>query len=113
MMQGNSRDLPDLPPCPLSKHYLHYLDLLDSPYFLQQQQFLMEERAYDLRMVERLRDHVPTCATCTATVRQARWLRSQQRSALSDVLMENEQKVPSTVGAILEAVHQEVRPHFH
>lgn len=113
MMPGNSRDVSDLPPCPLSKHYLHYLDLLESPYFLQQQQFLMEERAYDLRVVERLRDHVSTCATCTATVRQARWLRSQQRSALSDILIENEQKVPSTVGAILEAVHQEVRPHFH
>ncbi len=113
MMQGNSRDLHnlhDLPPCPLSKHYLHYLDLLDSPFFLQQQQLLVEERVYDLRMVERLRDHVSTCSTCTATVRQARWLRSQQRSALSNVLMENEQKVPSTVVAIMAAVQQEARP---
>nr|HET6902166.1 hypothetical protein [Ktedonobacteraceae bacterium] len=113
-MQDNSHDLHDLhdlPSCPLSKHYLHYLDLLDSPYFLQQQQQLpMEERVYDLHMVERLRDHLSTCSTCTTTVRQARWLRSQQRSALSDVLMENEQKVPSTVVTIMAAVQQEARP---
>ena len=109
MMQDNPHDLP---PCPLSKHYLHYLDLLDSLYFLQQQQqqLPIEERVYDLRMVERLRDHLSTCSTCTATVRQARWLRSQQRSALSDVLLGNEQKVPSTVVAIMTAVQQEARP---
>lgn len=109
MMQDNSHDLYCLPPCPLSKHYLHYLDLLDSPYFLQQQP-LMEERVSDMHMVERSRDHLAACPTCTATIRQARWMRSQQRSALSDVLMENEQKVPSTGFAIMEAVHQEARP---
>ncbi|MGI9060413.1 MAG: hypothetical protein ACR2H5_17755 [Ktedonobacteraceae bacterium] len=110
MMQDNPRDLHDLPPCPLSKHYLQYLDLLDPPYYLQQQQLLMEERVYDLRMVERLRAHLSTCSTCTATVRQARWLRSRQRAALSDVLMANEQKVPSTVVTIMTAVQQEARP---
>lgn len=113
-MQGGPRDRAYLPSCPLSKHYLHYLDLLDSPYFLHHsEQFPTEENDGEQRMLERLRTHLPTCPTCTAFVRQARWLRSQQRSALQDVLLANERYMPSTVVAIMEAIHQESRPLPH
>jgi len=114
MMQGGPRDRASLPSCPLSKHYLQYLDLLDSPYFLHHsEQFPAEENDGEQRMLERLRTHLPACPTCTAIVRQARWLRSQQRSALQDVLLANEQHMPSTVVAIMEAIRQEPRllPH--
>lgn len=113
-MQGGPRDMAYLPSCPMSKYYLQYLDLLDSPYFLQHtEQFPAEENDDEQRVLERLRTHLLACPTCTAIVRQARWRRSQQRSALQDVLLANEQHMPSTVVAIMEAIRQEPRvlPH--
>ena len=103
---GNHADPLALPPCPLSKYYLSYLDLLDSPYFLRHEAHPMTQE-HDVSMVERLQTHLITCSTCTAMVQQLRRMRSQQRAILHDVLLENEQYVLSSVSTIMEIVRRE------
>ena len=108
-MPGHARnrfDPPALPPCSMSRYYLSYLDQLDSPYFLHHEELLVTQD-YDAGMVERLRVHLNTCPTCTAMVGHLRRMRSQQQAILHTVLLENEQQVPSSFTAIMEAVRRE------
>lgn len=108
-MSGYSRDHTDplaLPPCPMSKYYLSYLDLLDSRYFLRHEVHPVPQEQ-DMSMVERLQAHVITCPTCTANVQQLRRMRSQQRAILHDILLGNERQVPSSIATIMETVRRE------
>ncbi len=108
-MSGYSRDHTDPlapPPCPMTKYYLSYLDLLDSPYFLHHEDHSVPQ-AHDVSMVERLQAHLMTCAICTANVQQLRRIRSQQRAILHDILLDNEWQVPSSVASIMELVRRE------
>lgn len=108
-MSGFSRDDTDplaSPPCPMTKYYLSYLDLLDSPYFLHHEVHSVSLE-HDVSMVERLQAHLITCPTCTASVQQLRRMRSQQRAIFHDILLDNEWQVPSSVATIMEAVRRE------
>jgi hypothetical protein len=93
-----------LPLCSLSAQCLRLLDELDS----SNDVFVSLDDIRDERMLEQLREHIPTCPTCTATLAQARHIRAQQRAALRDLLAESEQKVPSTTSQIFAAIHKNV-----
>src|SRR5437764_874454 len=91
-----------LPPCSLSVQCLRLLD--------DDVSFSSIDDIQDERMLEQLREHIPTCPTCTATLAQARYIRAQQREALRNVLADSEQRVPSTTSQIFAAVNREERP---
>ena len=110
-MQGGPWD--DPASCPLSKHSIKYLDLLDAPSILSQSAVeIAVDDEQDRRILERLRIHVPTCPLCTAAIKQAHVQRAAQRAAFQDLLLTNEQLVPSSLTAIMEAIRQEPSPHF-
>jgi len=94
-----------LPPCSLSAQCLRLLDELDS----SNDSFASMDDIQDERMLAQLREHIPTCPTCTATLAQARHIRAQQRAALRELLTDSELKVPSTTSQILAAIHSEER----
>jgi hypothetical protein len=93
-----------LPPCSLSAQCLRLLDELDS----SNDSLLFMDDTRDEYLLERLREHIPTCPSCTATVAQARHIRAQQRAALRDLLADSEQRVPSTTSQIFAALHKNV-----
>ena len=95
-----------LPPCSLSAQCLRLLDELDS----SNDTLLSMDDIQDERMLEQLREHIPTCSTCTATLAQARHIRTQQRAVLRDLLADSEQKVPSTTSQIFAAISAEEKP---
>ena len=110
-MQDGPRDVPAS--CPLSKHSLKYLDLLDAPSILPLPALeIAVDDEQDRRILERLRIHFPTCPLCTNAVQQAHVQRAAQRAAFQDLLLANEQLVPSSLAAIVEAINQEPQPHF-
>ncbi len=93
-----------LPSCPLRSHSLRLADVLDG-----EQNTLLDWQEEPL--LEQLRAHVPGCLTCTAALAQARRMRALQRRVLHDVLVDAEQRVPSTQVRILYAIrdtHQTV-----
>ncbi len=95
--------------CSFSRYCMHFLDELDTLYFLPQNGlFISSEQALHLddpQLLEQLRTHIPTCSICTATVTHARRVSVQQRSLLRKMLAENEHMVPSTNTRIMQAVH--------
>src|SRR5690348_12116967 len=95
-----------LPPCSLSAQCLRLLDELD----VSNDAFVSMDSIQDERMLEQLREHIPTCPTCTATLAQARHVRAQQRAALQNLLADSEQRVPSTTSQIFAAIYSEERP---
>src|SRR5712691_9082149 len=97
-----------LQPCPLSAHCLRFVDEMDLPRVSQQGPGFIDD-IRDERLHEQLRTHVPTCPTCTAALAQARRMRAQQRAALRDLLVDSEQRVPSTRTQISLAISREQR----
>ncbi len=95
-----------LPPCPESSHCLRFIDELSgrtSP------RGSTQEDAQDEQLLEKLRVHVPTCPTCTATLANANKAIAEQRRAIHAFLDEGEQRVPSTTVQIMAAIRQEQR----
>jgi hypothetical protein len=94
--------------CSFSKYCMHFLDELDTLYFLPQKGlFISSEQAPyldDPQLLEQLRAHLPTCSICTAAVTHARRISVRQRSLLRKMLGENERVVPSTSARIMKAV---------
>jgi hypothetical protein len=97
MKHGEARDLP---PCAMSTHCLRLADALDG---------LVddEDDLQDQLLLAQLRTHIPTCSTCKTVLSQARRQRNQQRAALQAILREGEERVPSTVFRIQEALRRE------
>lgn len=91
----------DLPPCAMSLHCLRLVDGLDSlaP---------ITDDLQDQLLIAQLRTHIPTCITCKAVLAQARLRRSQLRASLQTILLESEERIPSTVLSIREALRREV-----
>ncbi len=95
-----------LPPCALSSHCLRLVDGLDSL-------VPITDDLSDQLLITQLRTHIPTCPTCKAVLAQVRMRRSQQRAALQILLNEGEERVPSTVLRIQEALHREAAREVH
>lgn len=94
----------DLPPCPRSSQCLQFIDELSggtSPLNSSQ------EDAQDQEILAQLREHAPTCPTCTATLASANKAIAEQRRILRAILDEGEQNVPSTTSRIMAALRQE------
>jgi hypothetical protein len=94
------QDARSLPPCAMSSHCLRLADVLDNLVPLT-------DNPQDQLLVAQLQTHLSTCPTCNAVLAQARRQRNQQRAALRTILREGEQKVPSTVLRIHEALDRE------
>jgi hypothetical protein len=98
----------DLANCSFSRHCIHFIDELDTFYFLPHKGPVISlEQPANLDesfLLEQLRAHIPTCSICTATLTRARRLSVQQRSILRRMLVENERMVPSMGERILEVV---------
>ncbi len=95
----------DLPPCPRSSQCLRFINELNggtSPLNLSQ-----EENVQDQELVAQLREHVPTCPTCSATLASASKVIAEQRRAFRALLAEGEHTVPSTTSRILATIRQE------
>lgn len=107
-----------LPPCPMSKHCLRLIDLLDRPATTSLNSHgvvdtVDEEDRQDQQLAAQLHIHIPTCATCQATAAQARSMHMQQRTLLRSLIAEGEQRVPSTLSSILSALKKEAEtPHI-
>jgi hypothetical protein len=99
--------------CSFSRQCIHFLDELDTFYFLPYKGpvISLEQPANfdDSFLLEQLRAHIPTCSFCTATLTHARRLSVKQRSMLRRMLAENERMVPSTSERILERVRLKPR----
>jgi hypothetical protein len=110
MKQGSSQNLAN---CSFSRHCIHFIDELDTFYFLPHKGPVISlEQPANLDesfLLEQLRAHIPTCSICTATLTRARRLSVKQRSMLRRMLAENERMVPSTSGRILEKVRLKPR----
>lgn len=91
-------------PCSMSSRCLRFIDELSERV---PQEGLTLENTQDVKLLEQLRIHVPTCQTCTATVATASRAFTQQSRALHAILDEGEQKVPSTTANIMAAIQQE------
>ena len=103
-------DIRDLPPCSLSPQCLRLLDELDMPSVPSAPTRLAYiEDLQDERHLRQLRSHVPGCPTCSALLVEARRMRTQQRMMLYHFLVANERQVPSTSGAIFEAIRCEAQ----
>src|SRR6266699_3768560 len=103
-----AHDLHGLPPCPLNIHCFRLLDEVEGRNNLYQSDSMyVEDDIRDVQLVEQLRHHLPGCPTCQVTLEQARVLRSRQRGALRDLLVEGEQHVPSTASQIFAAIARE------
>ncbi len=91
-----------IPSCPLSAQCLRFVDALDT--FAP-----IDEDPHDQELIEQLREHIPSCPSCSAAIAQARRLRSQQRTALHAILLEGEQQVPSTISQVQTAIRHEAQ----
>jgi len=89
--------------CQKSSQCLDFVDELNGN---ATQNGAVPEDEQDAQDLEQLRIHVPTCATCTATLVNANKMVAQQRLALRVLLEEGEQKVPSTHTQIMAALRQ-------
>jgi hypothetical protein len=101
-------DIRDLPPCSFSPQCLRLIDDLDmpaAPTVSPQLSYIGDLQ--DERELRKLRSHVPGCPTCSALLAEARRMRTQQRMMLYHFLVTNERYVPSTSGAIFEALRRE------
>jgi hypothetical protein len=102
-----------LPPCELSSYCLRLLDdladLVSSEPDDGFEQVYLDHRGdrRHRRLVAQMRAHLPHCPTCTATLRRALALRSQQRAVLRDYLRDNEAAVPPTTARILQSLDEE------
>ncbi len=100
-------DIRDLPPCSFSPQCLRLLDDLDTPVASAPGRLAYIEDLQDKRRLRQLRSHLANCPTCSALLAEARRARAQQRMMLYHFLKANEQRVPSTSHAIIEAIRQE------
>src|SRR5690348_5145244 len=101
-------DVRDLPPCSFSPQCLRLIDDLDMPAAVSvPAQLSYIGDLQDERELRKLRAHVPGCPTCSALLAEARHMRTQQRMMLYHFLVANERQVPSTTGAIFEALRRE------
>lgn len=101
-------DIRDLPPCSFSPQCLRLIDDLDMPSAVSvPSQLSYIGDLQDQRELRKLRSHVPGCPTCSALLAEARRMRTQQRMMLYHFLIANERQVPSTTGAIFEALRRE------
>jgi hypothetical protein len=89
-----------LPPCAMSLHCLRLVDALDSL-------VPMTDDLQDQLLITQLGAHIPTCPTCKAVLAQARLRRSHLRASLHTILLEGEERVPSTVLRIQQAIRRE------
>ncbi|QBD78272.1 hypothetical protein EPA93_20625 [Ktedonosporobacter rubrisoli] len=97
-----------LPACPLSIHCFRLLDeLTDEKHYELSDQSASEEERRDRKLLEELRVHIPTCASCQLALAHARSVRAWQRGALSELVAEGELRVPSTKATIMAALHKE------
>jgi hypothetical protein len=86
-----------MPPCPLRSHSLRLADVLDGE---QREPVGWQEEP----LLNQLQEHVPNCPTCTEALEQARQMRLLQRRMLREVLIDGEQRTPSTQAQILHAI---------
>src|SRR5216683_385983 len=101
-------DIRDLPPCSFSPQCLRLIDDLDMPIAAPVPARLAYiEDLQDERHLRQLRSHVPKCPTCSTLLAEARRMRTQQRMMLYHYMVTSERQVPSTSGAIFEALHRE------
>lgn len=101
-------DIRDLPPCSFSPQCLRLIDDLDMPAVASAPGRLAYiEDLQDERQLRKLRSHLANCPTCSALVAEARRTRTQQRLMLYHFLVANEQQVPSTSSAVIEALRRE------
>lgn len=101
-------DVRDLPPCSFSPQCLRLIDDLDMPTVASMPRRLAYiEDLQDERQLRKLRSHLANCPTCSALLAEARRTRTQQRLMLYHFLVRNEQQVPSTSSAIIEALRRE------
>ncbi len=93
-----------LPPCPKSSQCLSFIDELSGGKAALN---VAQENAQDQELMTQLREHLPTCPTCTATVASANKVIAEQRRALRALLDEGTRTVPSTTSRIMAAIRQE------
>ena len=94
-------------PCPWSKDCERLADVLDGEWFSEFE--LVHDGDVDAQLLQHLRAHLPHCASCRETLKQARHARELGRGMLREYLTRAEQQVPSTVDNILQAVRDESR----
>jgi len=101
-------DIRDLPPCAFSPQCLRLVDDLDMPPEASPPaRMAYIEDLQDERKLRQIRSHLLSCPTCSAVLTEARHMRTQQRMMLYHFLLANERQVPSTSGAIFEAIQHE------
>src|SRR5579864_3632760 len=103
-------DFGSLPPCVLSTQCQRLLDDLmssDTQRAIDQVFTTSARDRQDERLIEQLRDHLPHCPTCAATLAQASRVRDEQRIILRRYLNESQAIVPSTIARIFEAAQEE------
>ncbi|GHO73123.1 hypothetical protein KSD_08940 [Ktedonobacter sp. SOSP1-85] len=94
-------------PCPWSKDCERLADVLDGEWISEFE--LVHDGDVDAQLLQHLRAHLPHCASCRETLKQARRTRELRRGMLREYLARAEQEVPSTVGNIFQAVRAESR----
>lgn len=96
-----------LPSCPFSAHCERLLDDLDKK---SSDESLFADDAQDRELLLQLQAHLPGCPTCTVILTHARARRFWLRQQLHQVLIESEQKVPSSTTRIMQTLAREPKP---
>lgn len=94
-------------PCPWSKDCERLADVLDGEWISEFE--LVHDGDVDAQLLQHIRAHLPHCASCRETLKQARRTRELGRGVLREYLARAEQEVPSTVSSILQAMRAESR----